>query len=142
MTDRPPHLNKRKAPLQQVFGVFGEYIAHALGRGPLGVVIVHAADDLANLFRFAQFVIGGAQRVIKNDDAFGAALGFDQRLHLRIVDPADFILVVEVGDIGVVAQEAKSMALQREFLRMGTAVMNGYAARIGLAARARIAAAG
>ena len=72
--------------------------------------------------------------MVEYDDALGAALAFDQRFHLRIVDPPDLILVIEVLNFGIVAHEAKAVALQQKIFRMGTAVVNGYAARIGRAA--------
>ena len=72
--------------------------------------------------------------MVEYDDTLGAALAFDQRFHFRIVDPPDLILVIEVLNFGVVAHEAKAVALQHKIFRMGTAVVNGYAARIGRAA--------
>jgi hypothetical protein len=102
---------------------------------------MNAADDLADLLRLAQRVVGSAQRVVEHDDALGAALGFDQRLHLRVVDASNFTLVVELLHFGIVAQEAKAVALQLKILRLEAAVVNGYAARIGLTARAGVAAA-
>ena len=72
--------------------------------------------------------------MVEYDDALGAALAFDQRFHLRIVDPPDLILAIEVLNFGVVAHEAKAVALLHKIFRMGTAVVNGYAARIDCAA--------
>ena len=95
---------------------------------------MNTADDLSGPLRLAYFVVGSAERVVEHDDALGAALAFDQRFHLRIVDPPDLILVVEVLDFGVVAHEAKAVALQHKIFRMVTTVVNGYAARIGRAA--------
>ena len=80
--------------------------------------------------------------MVEHDDPLGAALGFDQRFHLRIVDPLDLGLVEEVGNLGVVTNEAEAVALEREVVRVRTAVVNDHAARIGRAAGARVAAAG
>jgi len=44
------------------------------------------------------------------------------------------ILVIEVLNFGVVAHEAKALALQHKIFLVGAAVVNGYAARIGCAA--------
>src|SRR5262249_44314142 len=79
--------------------------------------------------------------MIEPDDALGAALKLDQRLHLRVVDAADFILVVEFLHFGVVANETKAMALKHKILRVWPAIVNGDAARIRRAARASISAA-
>ena len=72
--------------------------------------------------------------MVEYDDALGATLAFDQRFHLRMIDPPDLILVIKVLNFGVMAHEAKAVALQHKIFRMGTAVVNGYAARIGRAA--------
>ncbi len=79
--------------------------------------------------------------MVEHHDALGAALGFDQRFHFRVVDAANFGLVVEIGDLGVVPHETEAVAVQHEVFRMRTAVVNSDAARIGRAARARVAAA-
>ena len=75
MTDRPPALHDGEALLEQFLGLVTHQIAHALGAGPFGVVVMHAAHDFADLLRLAHFVIGGAQRVIENDNARRAAFG-------------------------------------------------------------------
>jgi hypothetical protein len=80
--------------------------------------------------------------VIKDDDAPGAALGFYQRFHLRVVDPADLVLVVEIGDLGVVMHKPEAVALQREAVGIKPAVVQCDAPRVGLAtANPRVGAA-
>ena len=103
---------------------------------------MHAAHDFADFLGLAQFVIGGAQRVVEHHDALGAAFGFDQRFHFRIVDALDLGLVVEIGNLGVVPHETEAVAVQHEILGVRAAVVNSDAARIGRAAGARVAAAG
>ena len=95
---------------------------------------MHAAHDLADLGGLAQLLIRRAQGVIEHDDALGAALGFHQRFHLRVIDPADLALVVEIADLGVVMDKAKAVALEREAVGIGPAVAQHDAMRVGFAA--------
>ena len=80
--------------------------------------------------------------MVEHDHALGAAFRFDQRLHLRVVDASDFILVVEFLYFGVVVDEAKAMALKHKILRVRATIVNRDPAPIGLTAGARVAAAG
>ena len=91
---------------------------------------------------FAHLVVRGAKRMVEYDHPLGAALGFDQLHHLRIVNALDLVLVVKVINFGVVRDKAKAVRLQIEFFRVRTTVVNFDAAWIWRAAGARIAAAG
>ena len=136
MPDRPPHLDDGETALEQIVRLVGQHVAHPLRRGPFGIVVVHATHDLADFLGLAQFVVGGAQRMVEHDDALGAALGFDQCFHLRVVDAADFVVVEEIADRGVMPHETEAVALQREIFDVRTAVMDFDAPRIGRAAGA------
>src|SRR5262249_56460376 len=127
MPDRPPHLHDGKAPLQEFFGLLREEVAHALWAGPLGIVIVDAAHDLADLARLALTVIRRAQRVIEDDDARGSAFGFHQRFHLRIIDPADLLLFEEVRDFRLVMNETEAVAIEHERLLDEGAIADRHA---------------
>src|SRR5262249_2424847 len=131
--DRPPHLHDGEAALQQLVGLVGEQVAHTLWARPFRVIVVHASHHLADLARFAQFIIRRTQGVIEDDDARGAAFGFYQRFHLRIIDAADLLLVEEVGDLGVVTNETEAVAIEHEWFRLHPRIANGHAAGIGRA---------
>src|SRR5260370_7250173 len=118
MPDRPPHLHDGKAPLQELVGLIGEQVAHALWAGPFGIVVVNATYDLADLARLALLIIRRAQGVIEDDNARGAAFGFHQRFHLRIIDPADLVLVEEIRHFRVVTNKTEAVAIEHERLRI------------------------
>ena len=81
--------------------------------------------------------------MVEHDNAPGPALGFHERFHLRVIDPADLALVVEVADPGVVTHEPEAVALEREVIRDEAAVAQHDPARVGLpAADPRIGATG
>ena len=138
MPDRPPYLHDGEAPLQEVIGLVREQVAHALGSGPLGVIVVDAAHDLANLARLALLVIRRAQSVIEDDDARGSAFGFHQRFHFWIVNPADLVLVEEVRDFRVVTHKAKTVAIEHEGLLAEPRIADGHAMRVEGAAAAHV----
>src|SRR5262249_4606113 len=97
-------------------------------------IVVHAAHDLTDLARLTLIGVGRAQRVIKYDHARGAALGLHQRLHLRVVDPADLVLVEEIGNLGVVTDETEALAIERKRLRVQPRIADGHAMEIERAA--------
>ena len=88
------------------------------------------ANDFADLGGLAQFLIRRTQCVIEYNHPRGTALGLHQRFHLRIVDVADFILVVEIRDVGVVTHKAKAVAFERKTVGIGPAIMQHDRARI------------
>src|SRR5262249_44758991 len=137
MADRPPHLHDGETAVQQRVGFLRQQVAHALRAGPLGVIVVRAAHDLADLARLTLVVVGGAQGMVEDDDARGAALGLHQRLHLRIIDAADLVVVEEVDDLGVVANETEAMAIERERVGAAPRIVDRRAVRIWRAPRAR-----
>ena len=124
IADRPPHLDDGEAVLQQLFGLVGQDVAHALRAGPFRVVVVGAAHDLADFLLLAERIVGGAQRVVEHDDALGAALRFDQRLHLGIVDALHFGFVEEVLHPGVVRHEPEAVDIEIELADMRAAVVH------------------
>src|SRR6185312_4042826 len=138
MANRPPHLNDGEAALQQALGLLPQEIAHALRPRPFGVVVVNAADDLAQLALFAHRIIGGAQRVVEDDDARRAGLRLDQRFHLRIVDAANLLLIEEVAHRRIVPAEPKAVGIEREAIGERASIVHDDAARIGRAAGADI----
>ena len=79
--------------------------------------------------------------MVEHHDALGAALGFNQLDHLRIVNALDLVFVVEIGDLGVMAHEAEAVALQLKILGVRPAVMDRHRVRVRVAAAARVAAA-
>ncbi len=142
MPDRPPHLDDGKAPREQILGLVGQDVAHALRPRPFGIVVVRAAHDLADFLGLAQLVVGGAQRMVEHDDALGPALGFDQLDHFRIVDPPDFILVVEIAHLGRVIDKTETVAIELEAIHLEPAVVHLHLARIVGSAAAAIVGAG
>jgi hypothetical protein len=76
--------------------------------------------------------------VVEHDDARGAALGLHQRLHLRVVDAADLVVVEEIGDLGIVTHETEAMAIERERLGSAPRIANGHAVRVERAAGAGV----
>ena len=138
MPDRPPHLHDGKAPLQELIGLIREQVAHALGSGPLGVIVVDAAHDLADLARLALLVIRRAQSVIEDDDARGSAFGFHQRFHLWIVNPADLVLLEKVGDFRVVTHKTKAVAIEHERLLTEPRIADDHAMRVEGATAAHV----
>src|ERR1700751_472137 len=74
--------------------------------------------------------------MIEDDDPLGAALGFYQRFHLPVINPADLVLVIEVPDLGLVMHKSKAVALQGEAVGMGPAVAQNAAVRVGSPAAA------
>jgi hypothetical protein len=56
--------------------------------------------------------------------AVRSALGFDQRLHLRIVDAPELSLVEEVLHFGVVVDEAEAIHVEPEFVHVRAAVVH------------------
>ncbi len=143
MIDRSPHLDDREAALEELLGLVAHDVANPLRPRPFGVIVVHPADDVADLLRRALILAGGAQRVVEHDDPPGAADLSDQRLALRVINSADLVLVVEIGDAGAVRHEAEALALENEAVGHRPAVMDldamGFAV---VAAEAAVAAAG
>ena len=80
--------------------------------------------------------------MVEHDHPRRAAFGFDQGFHLRIVDPPYFSLVVEIGDLGVVADETEAVAVEHEIFRQRPAVVDDDAPRVGCSSAAYILAAG
>ena len=80
------------------------------------------ADRIADFGGLAQCFVGGAQSVVEDDDPMGAALRHHQPLHLRVIDPADLVLVVEIGDAGVVTDKAEAVTLERKLACMVPAI--------------------
>src|SRR5262249_12498006 len=138
VADRPPHLHDGEAAFQELVGLVREQVAHALRARPFGVIVVHAAHHLADLARLALIGVGGAQGVIEYDHARGAALGLHQRFHFGVVDAADFALVEEIGDLGVVRDETVALAIERKRLRVQPRIADGHAVGIERAAAAYV----
>ena len=138
VTDRPPHLNDGEATREKLVGLVGQEVAYALRPRPLRIVVVHAANDLADLAALAQLVVGGAQRVIEHHHARGPALGLHQGFHLGVVDAAHLALVEEVDDPGVVADEAKAVPIERKPIPEQACIADGDAARVRRPAGAHI----
>src|SRR5260370_16103799 len=138
MPDRPPHLHDGKAPLQELVGLIGEQVAHALWAGPFGIVVVNATYDLADLARLALLIIRRAQGVIEDDNARGAAFGFHQRFHLRIIDPADLVLVEEIRHFRVVTNKTEAVAIEHERLRIEPRIADRHAMGVDRAAAAHV----
>src|SRR6516162_7176929 len=138
MADRPPHLHDGEAALQQFLRFVRKQVAHALRARPLGVIVVHAAHHLADLAHLALIGIGRAQGVIEYDHTRGAAFGLHQRLHLRVVDAADFALVEEIGNLGVVTNETEALAIERKRLHVQPRIADGHAVGIERAAAAYV----
>ena len=78
--------------------------------------------------------------MVEHHHALGAALRFDQLDHFRVVDAADFVLVVEVTHFCRVADEAEAVAVEHEAIRFQTAVMHFHRTRIVAAALALVVA--
>ena len=55
----------------------------------------------------------------------GPALGLDQGGGLRVVDPADRVLVIEIAHFGVVLDQGEAMARQGERAAGQAAVLDG-----------------
>jgi len=68
----------------------------------------------------------------------GAAFGLHQRLHLRVVDAADFALVEEIGNLGVVTNETEALAIERKRLRVQPRIADGHTVGIERAAAAYV----
>ena len=77
MANGTPHLHNGKTSPKKRLSLAWQEIAHALRRGPFGVVVVHARHDLANPARLAHIIIGRTQRVIEYKYPRGASLGFN-----------------------------------------------------------------
>ena len=60
----------------------------------------------------------------------GTAPGLHQRFHLRVVDPLHLVAIEEVGHLGIVAEKAEAVAIEREPVGLGPPVMDGDAAWI------------
>ena len=104
---------------------------------------MHPRHDFANFQLGAQRIVTSAQRVVEDHDPRGAALGLHQRFHLRVINPPNLVFVEELADFGVVADEAKTFAVEHELARMRPAVMDDDApgieppaAHVGRPARA------
>ena len=134
MTDRPPYLHDGETALEQRIGLIGEKIAHPLRAGPFGVVVVHARHDFADLEPLARHIVPAAQRMVEHDDARSAAFGFHQLFHFRIVDASNFLLVEEVGDFGVVTNEAKALAVELQVPGERAAIVDDDQPRVDRAA--------
>ena len=89
-----------------------------------------AAHDLPDLVRFAQLIIGRAQRVVEYLDARGPAFGLHECLHFRVVNCAYFVLVEEIDDFGVVSNKTKPVALKHEISGIDPAIAQQDAARL------------
>ena len=63
-----------KRPASRLFGLVAHQVAHPLRPRHLGVVVVDPAHDFADLAALAQRRVLGAQGVVEDDDALGAAL--------------------------------------------------------------------
>ena len=142
MADGPPHLHDGEAALQELVRLFGQQIAHALRPGPFGVVVVDAAHDLADLERLAHSVVGGAQRVVEDDDSRRAGFGLHQRFHLGIINPPQLGLGEKIGHLSVVMHETEAIALERETVGDAPAIVDDDAMRIELAATAHLGRSG
>ena len=138
MADRTPHLHDGEAALEQLVRLLREKIADALRARPLGIIVVHAAHDLADLARLTLLVVRGAQRMIEHDHARRSAFGLHQRFHLRVIDPADLVFVVKIGDLGVVTDETEAVAIEHERLWLQPRIADGHAAGVKRAAAAHI----
>jgi len=110
----------------------------ALRAGPFGVVVMHAAHDLADFVLLTQLLVGGAQRMIENKHPRRPALRLHQRFHLGVVDPPYLVLVVEIGHFRVVPDEAETVAVERKPVGGKPAIVDGDAARVLGAAAANI----
>jgi hypothetical protein len=134
VVDRPPHLDDRETPAQQRFGLLAHDVAHPLRSRPFGVVVVDAADDVADLAGFALLLAGGAQRVVEYDDTLGAAHVFDQRFALGIIEAPHLILGEEVGHRRAVRHEAETLAFKHKLVGNRPAVVQHDAVSLGVAA--------
>src|SRR5215510_2642018 len=135
MADRPPDLHDREPSLQELIRLLWQQITHPLRPRPFRVVVVHALDDFPDLARLTILLVGGAQRMVEHDHAGRPALGLHQRFHLRVIDPTHLVLVVEIDDLGVVANEMEAVAIEREALSVEPPVVHEHTVRIARAGR-------
>jgi hypothetical protein len=91
--DRPPDIDLDKAPLEPRLGLrWRPQVAHALGGGFLGVIVVDELHRSAEAALDRAF--GNADRMIEDDDLHGAGLLPHETLHLGVVGGAQLGLVV------------------------------------------------
>ena len=83
--DGPPHLDDGEPALEQLLRFVRKNVAHPLRRRPFGIIVMHARHHFADLAPLAHRVVRGSQRVVEDHDAPGAAFGFHQCFHLRII---------------------------------------------------------
>ena len=72
--------------------------------------------------------------MVEDDDAPCPALTLHQGFHFRVVDPADLVLVVEIGDPRVVTDKAEAVLFEREIDGVEPAVADRHPVLLGSAA--------
>src|SRR5262249_13937232 len=92
--DRAPHLDDRKTPAQQIVGLVGKEIAHALWTRPFCCVVAAGAAALAILAACAPLGGGGPRGGADHAPAVRPALALPRFSHLGVVDPPHLGLVV------------------------------------------------
>src|SRR6266508_5140791 len=111
ISNRTPDLHDGKSALDQLVGLVGKQVAHALRAGPLGIIIVRVTYGAADLFRFTHRAVCRAQRVVKDQNTFCARHFLYQPFDLRVVNRAHFNFVIEISNFGIMVNEDKAFSL-------------------------------
>jgi hypothetical protein len=138
--DRAPYIDDRKAALEQVVRLGGQEVAHALGPGVVGVVVVGEAHGQLGLVFAALGQHLRAQVVVECEYATGTHVLADERLDLGIVGDAQIGVVVEVLDPASLLHQLDAMHIQRE-IPQRTGIVDRHHLRPKRGPRARVSGA-
>ena len=112
--DRTPDIHIDVAFLERGLGLVGrQQVAHALGAGLVGVVIVDHAHGFAEFPRGSGLRVGDTQRVVEDQNPRGTGRRGDDLLDFRVVDPLELFAVEEVLHRGLVLPQLEALALER-----------------------------
>src|SRR5262249_12946259 len=102
-------------PLQQFLGLVGQQVANPLRAGFGGMVDMHAGRRLAWAACRSILQPGHAAtlQMVEDEDAAGAGDLFDDLLGLRVIDPADLVIIPEILHCATLLYERETLRIER-----------------------------
>src|SRR5262249_8768679 len=120
-------------PLQQLIGLVGEMLTHAILTRDDRLVDMDTGCRLARTrtTNIGRALDAPAHRVVEDEDTIGAERRAHEGFDRGIVDALDFGLVVKALHRGGMTDQLKAFAVEREALRNCTAVKDRDLVRLG-----------
>jgi hypothetical protein len=118
---------------EQLFGLIAHQITHALRARLHGIVVVDTGDRLTRRPGGAVDAArdASADRVVENQHSLGAGDLGHEAFGLRIIDPAQLVLVIEVLDGTAVLDERQAFDVERQPPRDRPGIMDDHRVRLG-----------